>query len=140
MNAVLSLGANTGHRAANLHAALEALSAVEGITVDAVSTFVESAPVGTVRDQPDLGGVAVRGRFLVGGPDQAQHGHPRVAGELLGGGTAERGDLGRGALRGERDGTGDRQPEQREEDRIGDRVRGGLFLHLSPNPPMSSAG
>ncbi|MFD0482146.1 2-amino-4-hydroxy-6-hydroxymethyldihydropteridine diphosphokinase [Kineococcus sp. GCM10028916] len=54
MNAVLSLGANTGHRAANLHAALEALGAVEGITVDAVSTFVESAPVGTVRDQPDF--------------------------------------------------------------------------------------
>ncbi|WP_328294483.1 2-amino-4-hydroxy-6-hydroxymethyldihydropteridine diphosphokinase [Kineococcus sp. NBC_00420] len=54
MNAVLSLGANTGHRAANLHAALEALSAVEGITVDAVSTFVESTPVGTVQDQPDF--------------------------------------------------------------------------------------
>jgi 2-amino-4-hydroxy-6-hydroxymethyldihydropteridine diphosphokinase len=54
VNAVLSLGANTGHRAANLRAALEALGAVEGITVDAVSTFVESAPVGTVQDQPDF--------------------------------------------------------------------------------------
>lgn len=54
MNAVLSLGANTGHRAANLRAALAALGAVEGITVDAVSTFVESAPVGTVQDQPDF--------------------------------------------------------------------------------------
>lgn len=54
MNAVLSLGANTGHRAANLRAALEALSGVQGMTVDAVSTFVETAPVGTVGDQPDF--------------------------------------------------------------------------------------
>lgn len=54
MNAVLSLGANTGHRAAHLHAALEALAAVDGITVETVSTFVETAPVGTVSDQPDF--------------------------------------------------------------------------------------
>lgn len=65
MNAVLSLGANTGHRAANLRAALAALGAVEGITVDAVSTFVESAPVGTVQDQPDfVNAVALVGTTL----------------------------------------------------------------------------
>jgi 2-amino-4-hydroxy-6-hydroxymethyldihydropteridine diphosphokinase len=54
VNAVLSLGANTGHRAANLYAAIDALRAVDGITVDAVSTFVDSAPVGAIRDQPDF--------------------------------------------------------------------------------------
>lgn len=52
--AVLALGANLGHRAATLHAAVDALGASAGITVDAVSTFVETAPVGSVPDQPDF--------------------------------------------------------------------------------------
>jgi 2-amino-4-hydroxy-6-hydroxymethyldihydropteridine diphosphokinase len=52
--AVLSLGANTGHRAANLRAALAALDTLDGVHLDAVSTFVETAPVGAVPDQPDF--------------------------------------------------------------------------------------
>lgn len=52
--AVLALGANLGHRAATLHAAVEALRATPGLTVEAVSTFVETAPVGAVPDQPDF--------------------------------------------------------------------------------------
>ena len=40
MRAVLALGANTGHRAANLRAALARLDAPDGLTVQAVSTFV----------------------------------------------------------------------------------------------------
>nr|WP_281373005.1 2-amino-4-hydroxy-6-hydroxymethyldihydropteridine diphosphokinase [Kineococcus aurantiacus] len=48
------MGANVGHRAATLRAAVDALTATDGITVDAVSTFVESAPVGAVPDQPDF--------------------------------------------------------------------------------------
>ncbi|WP_380171018.1 2-amino-4-hydroxy-6-hydroxymethyldihydropteridine diphosphokinase [Kineococcus sp. DHX-1] len=52
--AVLALGANVGHRAATLHAAVEALAATDGITVDAVSTTIETAPVGAVPDQPDF--------------------------------------------------------------------------------------
>ncbi|PRY16039.1 2-amino-4-hydroxy-6-hydroxymethyldihydropteridine diphosphokinase [Kineococcus rhizosphaerae] len=54
MRAVLALGANVGHRAATLHAAVDALRASEGISVDAVSTIVETAPVGAVPDQPDF--------------------------------------------------------------------------------------
>lgn len=54
MKAVLALGANTGDRAATLRAAVERLDAVEGLTVDAVSTVVETAPVGAVPDQPDF--------------------------------------------------------------------------------------
>lgn len=52
--AVLALGANLGHRAATLRAAVEALDATPGVRVEAVSTFVETAPVGTVPDQPDF--------------------------------------------------------------------------------------
>ncbi|MEZ0492473.1 2-amino-4-hydroxy-6-hydroxymethyldihydropteridine diphosphokinase [Kineococcus sp. TBRC 1896] len=52
--AVLALGANVGHRAQTLHAAVEALGATDGITVEAVSTIVETAPVGAVPDQPDF--------------------------------------------------------------------------------------
>ena len=54
MRAVLALGANTGHRAAHLRAALAQLDALDGVRVDAVSTFVESAPAGDVREQPDF--------------------------------------------------------------------------------------
>jgi 2-amino-4-hydroxy-6-hydroxymethyldihydropteridine diphosphokinase len=54
VRAVLALGANIGHRAATLHAAVEALAGTDGITVEAVSTFVETAPVGAVPDQPDF--------------------------------------------------------------------------------------
>lgn len=54
VQAVLALGANVGHRAATLHAAVEALAATDGITVEAVSTIVETAPVGAVPDQPDF--------------------------------------------------------------------------------------
>ena len=53
MRAVLSLGANTGPRAANLRSALAALSA-RGVSVDKVSPFVETAPVGSISDQPDF--------------------------------------------------------------------------------------
>jgi 2-amino-4-hydroxy-6-hydroxymethyldihydropteridine diphosphokinase len=52
--AVLALGANLGHRAATLHAAVERLGAVPGLDVVAVSTFVETEPVGAVPDQPDF--------------------------------------------------------------------------------------
>ncbi|MBB2900818.1 2-amino-4-hydroxy-6-hydroxymethyldihydropteridine diphosphokinase [Kineococcus radiotolerans] len=54
MRGVLALGANTGDRAANLHAALAALDALDGLDVEAVSSFVETAPVGAVPDQPDF--------------------------------------------------------------------------------------
>lgn len=54
VEAVLALGANVGHRAATLNAAVGALAATDGITVEAVSTIVETAPVGTVPDQPDF--------------------------------------------------------------------------------------
>lgn len=49
--AVLSLGANLGDRAATLAAAVEALRA--HVTVDAVSPYYETAPVG-VDPQPDF--------------------------------------------------------------------------------------
>ncbi|WP_432561598.1 2-amino-4-hydroxy-6-hydroxymethyldihydropteridine diphosphokinase [Kineococcus sp. SYSU DK003] len=52
--AVLALGANLGHRAATLRAAVDALQATEGVTVEATSTIVETAPVGAVPDQPDF--------------------------------------------------------------------------------------
>jgi 2-amino-4-hydroxy-6-hydroxymethyldihydropteridine diphosphokinase len=52
--AVLALGANVGHRAATLHAAVERLAAADGVRVEAVSTIVETAPVGAVPDQPDF--------------------------------------------------------------------------------------
>ncbi|MEZ0166415.1 2-amino-4-hydroxy-6-hydroxymethyldihydropteridine diphosphokinase [Kineococcus sp. LSe6-4] len=52
--AVLALGANLGDRAATLRAAVGALEATDGITVEAVSTVLETAPVGTVPDQPDF--------------------------------------------------------------------------------------
>ncbi|WP_432523550.1 2-amino-4-hydroxy-6-hydroxymethyldihydropteridine diphosphokinase [Kineococcus sp. SYSU DK006] len=51
---VLALGANLGHRAATLRAAVDALAATDGIAVRAVSTIVETAPVGEVLDQPDF--------------------------------------------------------------------------------------
>ena len=51
---VLALGANLGHRAATLRAAVDALAATDGVHVRAVSTIVETAPVGEVLDQPDF--------------------------------------------------------------------------------------
>ena len=49
--AYVGLGANLGDRAATLHAALEQLAAEPAIELVAVSTFVDTAPVGMV-DQP----------------------------------------------------------------------------------------
>ncbi|WP_432541766.1 2-amino-4-hydroxy-6-hydroxymethyldihydropteridine diphosphokinase [Kineococcus sp. SYSU DK002] len=64
--AVLALGANLGHRAATLRAAVDALAATGGVTVEAVSTFVESAPVGAVPDQPDFLNAVVLVRTTLG--------------------------------------------------------------------------
>ncbi|WP_432510367.1 2-amino-4-hydroxy-6-hydroxymethyldihydropteridine diphosphokinase [Kineococcus sp. SYSU DK001] len=64
--AVLALGANLGHRAATLRAAVDALAATDGVTVEAVSTFVESAPVGAVPDQPDFLNAVVLVRTTLG--------------------------------------------------------------------------
>jgi 2-amino-4-hydroxy-6-hydroxymethyldihydropteridine diphosphokinase len=50
MKVVIALGSNLGDRHATLDAAVEALRAI--ITVDAVSTYIESAPVGGP-EQPD---------------------------------------------------------------------------------------
>lgn len=65
---VLSLGANLGQRAATLHAAVEALAAVPGVHVDAVSPVVETAAVGEVVDQPDFLNLVVLARTTLG-PD-----------------------------------------------------------------------
>lgn len=54
VDVVLSLGANLGRRAATLRAAVEALRASPGIEVVAVSSLLETAPVGDVLDQPDF--------------------------------------------------------------------------------------
>lgn len=64
--AVLALGANLGHRAATLRAAVDALDAADGVSVEAVSTFVESAPVGAVPDQPDFLNAVVLVRTTLG--------------------------------------------------------------------------
>ena len=65
---VLSLGANLGHRAATLRAAVEALAACEGVEVLAVSAFVETAPVGEVPDQPDFLNAVVLARTTLSPP------------------------------------------------------------------------
>ena len=46
--AAIGLGANLGDRDATLRAAVAALDATPGITVEAVSDFIETAPVGPV--------------------------------------------------------------------------------------------
>ena len=51
--AVLALGANLGDRRAALQAALDALGGYEGIRVVAVSSLIETAPVGGL-EQPDF--------------------------------------------------------------------------------------
>jgi 2-amino-4-hydroxy-6-hydroxymethyldihydropteridine diphosphokinase len=57
--AYVGLGANLGDREATLRAAVDALAATPGVEVVAVSTLVDTAPVGHL-DQPRfLNGVAV---------------------------------------------------------------------------------
>ena len=56
--AAVALGSNLGDREANLRAAIERLRAARGITVEAVSAFRETEPVGVV-DQPRFVNAAV---------------------------------------------------------------------------------
>lgn len=49
-----SLGSNQGDRLGYLQAAVDALRATPGLTVTAVSSVYETAPVGPVADQPDF--------------------------------------------------------------------------------------
>lgn len=51
--AYIALGSNLGDRKAQLDLAIELLRQAEGIKVSAVSTFIETAPVGYI-DQPDF--------------------------------------------------------------------------------------
>lgn len=57
--AVLALGTNQGERLDNLRAALQALTALPGTDVRAVSSVYETAPVGYA-DQPDFLNAVVR--------------------------------------------------------------------------------
>ena len=53
MKAVIGLGTNTGDRAGNLQAAVDALSLLPGTRVTAISPVYETEPVGYA-DQPDF--------------------------------------------------------------------------------------
>ena len=57
----IGIGANLGEREATLRSAVEALGAIPGVEVVAVSTFRETDPVGSITDQPRFlnGAVAV---------------------------------------------------------------------------------
>lgn len=52
ITAYIGLGSNLGDSIANLHSAIAQLAAVEGITLQAVSRFYTSKPMGP-QDQPD---------------------------------------------------------------------------------------
>jgi 2-amino-4-hydroxy-6-hydroxymethyldihydropteridine diphosphokinase len=54
-----ALGSNLGDRLANIEAALAALRATRGITVNKVSDMIESAPVGPPGQGPYLNGAAM---------------------------------------------------------------------------------
>ena len=55
----IGLGANLGHRAKNLRAALALLAAEEGVHVERVSSFYETAPWGGVAQPPFLNAAAM---------------------------------------------------------------------------------
>ena len=58
--AYVGLGSNLGDRQANILCAIDLLRQEHGIAVGAVSTFVETRPIGPIQDQPAfINGVAV---------------------------------------------------------------------------------
>ena len=59
--AYLGLGSNIGARKQNLDAAIAAIAALPGTVVEAVSSFINTAPVGLV-DQPDFLNAVIRVR------------------------------------------------------------------------------
>ncbi|MBL0927104.1 MAG: 2-amino-4-hydroxy-6-hydroxymethyldihydropteridine diphosphokinase [Phycisphaerales bacterium] len=58
-SACIALGANIGPRLANIEGALEALRRTPGVAVEAVSSVVETAPVGPQDQGPYLNAAAV---------------------------------------------------------------------------------
>jgi 2-amino-4-hydroxy-6-hydroxymethyldihydropteridine diphosphokinase len=57
--ACVGLGSNLGDRAATIHAAVAELAAADGVAVVAVSTLIDTEPVGPVAQPRFLNGVAV---------------------------------------------------------------------------------
>ena len=65
-NAYVGLGSNLGDRAATLREAVRRLGLVDGIQVAAVSSFVETAPVGGPPGQPAFLNAAAHLRVALG--------------------------------------------------------------------------